>query len=293
MTVSFAVSRLPDGIARAAGRGVGRLFFLLVKRRREIAIGNISDSLPFLERQPGWVSRPARDLARECFQNLGLSLVEDCKIYHGRGAALIDKVEFRGLEHWQKPLARGKGIAFITGHCGNWELLALSFGVRYHNLSVVARRQENRHLNAVLERIRGVYGNELLYREGAVRSMLTTFKKNGIVGLLIDQAVAAEDGVLVNFLGRPAWTTNVLPILARKAAVPLVPAFIHREGNRHVVTFYPEVILPESPDVVRDTQLLSDCIERYVIEHPTEWYWIHKRWKRVPENAGSGVPADA
>ncbi|MBJ6725957.1 lysophospholipid acyltransferase family protein [Geomesophilobacter sediminis] len=293
LSISFAVARLPLGLSRSVGRSMGRLMFRLLKRRREVAIGNIADSLPFLEKQAGWAKRSPEDLARQCFEHLGLSLMEDCRIYHGRGQALIDAVEVNGNEHWQKALERGKGVAFVTGHCGNWELLALSFGARYHNLSVVARRQDNPHLNGVLERIRSGYGNSVIYREGALRAMFSSFKKNGIVGLLIDQAVAPEDGVLVNFLGRPAWTTNFLAQLARKVEVPLIPAFIHRDGERQVITFHPEIILPELADGVRDTQILTNCIERYVIEHPADWYWIHKRWKRVPQQGAPGVAEHA
>lgn len=288
LVVSFAVAWLPERFSRPFGRGLGRLFFLLLKRRRLIAIGNIAESLPFLESQPGWVRRTPEELARECFENLGLSVVEDCKIYHGRGKSLIDRVEFRGTEHWQVALKRGKGMAFITGHCGNWELMALSFGARCRNISVVARRQDNRHLNRVLERIRSGYGNCLIYREGAVRAMYASFRKNGIVGLLMDQAVMPEEGVLVDFLGRPAWTSNVLSTLARKGGVPIVPAFIHREGERHVLTFYPEVVISETADDLQGTRALTACIERYVIEHPGEWYWIHKRWKRVPPQGAPG-----
>lgn len=290
---SRLLSWLPDRAVVDAGKWLGRFFFLLLKRRREIAIRNISESLWYLERQPGWVEVEAQTLARACFENLGRSVVEECRIYHGRGDDLIASVEMRGMEHFEAALARGKGVAFVTGHCGNWELMALSFGVRCQSISVVARRQDNRDLNAVLEKIRSGYGNTIFYREGAVRSMLACFRKNGVVGLLMDQAVMPEDGVLVDFLGRPAWTSNVVALMARKAQVPLVPAFIHREGGRHVMTFSPELTLsPDPGDATEDTQILTRAIECYVIEHPAEWYWIHKRWKRVPDWAARADGGD-
>ena len=288
MAVSRCVAWLPDAVAQAAGKWLGRLFFRLLKRRREIAIQNIAETLPFLERQPGWVPRNARDLARETFENLGRTVVEVCKLYHDRGARLIESVEYRGVEHFEAALARGKGIAMVTGHCGNWELMALSFGLRYHKFTIVAKRQENRYLNGVLEKVRERYGNALIYREGALRSMLTVFKNNGVVGLLIDQAASPKDGVLVDFVGRPAWTNHLLASLARKTGVPLLPVFIHREGDKQVVEIQPMVVLgeqgAESGDV-QDIQLMTKWVEEYVIKHPTEWYWIHQRWKRVPPQA--------
>lgn len=294
LTVSFAVAWLPAWLATPAGRGLGRLCFHLLKRRRTVAIENIEASLPFLERQPGWVPRDARSITLGTFENLGRSLVEDCRIYHGRGRHLIDSVEFRGLEHYWAALAKGKGIACMTAHCGNWDLLALSFGDRIQPVTVVARRQDNPHLNAVLERIRRGYGNEIFYKNTALRAMLAAFKRGGVVGMLIDQAAGSTDGILINFLGRPAWTTRLPAYISRKSATPMLPAFIHREGEKHVLTFYPEYPLSKSPDpeiaAAEDVAGLTAYIERYVVEHPTEWYWIHRRWKGAPATCAGSDP---
>ena len=305
MVLFWVLSRLlawlPDRWADRAGVWLGRLFFFLLKQRRLIAIDNFSKALPFLERQPGWQPRTAQQLARETFENLGRSVVEDFKIYHGRGRHLIDAVELRGLEHFQRAREKKKGVAFITAHCGNWDLLALVFGARVSEISVAARRQDNPHLNRALERIRESYGNRVMYKGSALRNMIAAFKRGEVVGMLIDQAVGAEEGVLVDFLGRPAWATKLPSYLARKGGTPMVPAFIHREGNSHVVTFYPELVTSRAAQqdvaAAEDLRALNSCIERYIIEHPTEWYWIHRRWKKaelpVPEPGGTPGENDA
>ena len=286
VAVSFAVALLPDRMMLPAGRGLGRLFFLLLGRRRQIAIDNITASLPFLESQPGWRGGSARELARETFENFGCCLIELCKIYQGRGRDLLDAVEFRGVENYEAAAAKGKGVAFITAHCGNWELLALSFGARYHDISVVARKQDNPHLNRMIEEIRLTYGNGIIYKDGALRSMFAALKKKEIVGLLVDQAVHPDAGVPVDFLGRPAWAIKFPAMMGRKSGAPLVPGFIHREGTKQVVTLYPEFQLSDAEDpesaVAEDVRGLTRCIEAYIIEHPTQWYWVHRRWKNLP-----------
>ena len=287
VVLSYVIALIPDGTALKIGSGLGRLFFRLLKRRRTIAIDNIAASLGFLQGCEGWLpdSGTPVEIARRTFENLGMSFVEDCKLYHGRGRKIVDGVVFRGLEHYEKALARNKGVAFITGHCGNWELMALSFGARIHDVSVVARRQDNSYLNSVLEKIRIGYGNRVIYKDGALKAMIGEFRKNRIVGMLIDQAVMPTEGVLVSFLGRDCWTTKLPTIISRKTGVPLIPILIHREGTGHVVTIYPEV----QPDVGiegdegarADMAVLSGVIEEYVVHHPDQWYWIHKRWKRA------------
>jgi len=286
LSVSFAVALLPNRLVLHVGRWLGRLFFALLTRRRRVAIDNISASLPFLERQPGWAGGSAESIARETFENLGRSVVEVCKIYHGRGRAIIDAVEFRGLEHYRQVLAKGKGVVVIVAHCGNWELLALAFGARYHHVTSVARRQDNPYLNRVTERMRKVYGNGIVYKEGALRATLTALKRQEMIGMMIDQAVHSSDGVLVDFIGRPAWTTRVPALIARRSGAPFMPAFIHREGEKHIVTIYPEYLPSQSEDpeinAAEDAAGLTRYIENYVIEHPTQWYWVHKRWKHAP-----------
>jgi len=296
LSFSWALAVLPDRAALRVGQGLGRLFFILIKRRRQVAIDNIAASLPFLECQPGWRGGSAESLALETFENLGRCVVEACRIYHGRGRQLIDSVEFRGLEHYRAAMAKGKGLAFITAHCGNWELLALSFGVCYHELSVLARPLDNQYLNKVTERIRKSYGNGVIYRAGALRAMFAAFKRQEIVGMLIDQAVSPDNGVLIDFLGRPAWASRLPALIARKSGAPMVPAFIHREGDAQIVTFYPEYLPSQSEDpavcAAEDAQGLARYLEDYVVRHPAQWYWIHKRWKRAPSSGPvtSGPP---
>jgi len=285
---SFVISLIPNRIAIFLGQMLGRLLFNLLKRRRKIAIDNITATLPFLQGCEGWnpAHGTAQAIARRTFENLGRSLVEDCKIYHGRGSHIISAVQFRGLEHYENALAKNKGIAFITAHCGNWEVMALSFGVRIKELSVVARRQDNAYLNSVLEKIRSGYGNRVIYKHGALKPMIAEFRKNNIVGVLVDQAVMSNEGVLVKFLGRNCWTTKLPTIISRKTGVPLIPAFVHREGDSHVVQFYPEIepdLAQEGDDGVRaDTAALLSVLEDYIVRYPDQWYWIHNRWKRVP-----------
>ncbi|QXE90685.1 lysophospholipid acyltransferase family protein [Geomonas subterranea] len=289
VVISSTIALLPNSVALSAGRLLGRTAFLFFGRRRRIAIANLEASLPFLERQPGWRGGTARELARGVFENLGCCIVEVCKIYRGSGQELIDNVEFRGVEHFDAAFAKGKGLIFITAHSGNWELLALAFGVRRHELSVVARRQDNPHLNRMVERIRKSYGNGLIYKDGALRAMFSALRKREVVGLLIDQAVQSEWGILANFLGRPAWTMRMPSLIARKSGAPLLPAFIHREGNKSVITIHPEYQLSaaEDPEVAaaEDANGLNRYIEEYVVQHPGQWYWVHKRWKNAPPAA--------
>lgn len=280
---------LPASFGYRTGTLVGRFIPVLLPKRRAIAVDNIRQSLPFMIRHPLWNyhSNDPEIIAREMFRNLGLSLVEICRLYHGRGEELFRKIDLRGAENYAAAKARGKGVVFLTGHCGNWELQALAFNSLFSGrMSVVARRQNNPYLDRMVEVMRGRYNNSIIYKQGALKGMLSVLKKNGEVGLLADQAVFPDEGVLIDVLGRKAWASKAPAIIAQKTGAAFLPSFIHREGERFVINIGAAHQFGNdySEEGIRlETQALSRYVEEFVISHPAQWYWVHRRWKRAGE----------
>jgi KDO2-lipid IV(A) lauroyltransferase len=288
-TLMFAL--LPERLARPTGRLIGKVSALIIRKRHHTAIENISQALPVIrDKTDGdFPFQTPEEIADEMFSNLGMSLVETCRLYHGRGEEVIERIEVRGREHLEAARSRGKGVVILTGHCGNWELAALAIARHFNStMSVVARRQNNPWLNRMVEKMRLRYDNMIIYKDNAFRNMLAVIRKNGIIGLLVDQAVFPEEGALVDFLGRKAWASKAPVLLARKSGVAVVPAFIHREVDRHVIDIYPELTFSgEKTDeaLAADVQKYSNVIEGFIIRHPVDWYWVHRRWKRAGEMA--------
>jgi KDO2-lipid IV(A) lauroyltransferase len=133
-----------------------------------------------------------------------------------------------------------------------------------------------------LEKVRRTFGNEVIYKKGAARSILAVLREQGVVGVLMDVSVKPLDGILTDFLGRPAWTGTLPVNICKKTGVPLLPVFIHREGDRHVIDFHPPVVV-EGDNVDMSTRKLSQVIEEYIAQYPDEWLWIYRRWKRAAD----------
>ena len=228
-------------------------------------------------------------MIRENFRNLGRSFIEIIKIYYGTGRTILEKTVIKGMEHFEKARAKGKGVFLITGHCGNWELLAILASYRVAPLSVVVRPLNNPYLNTFLVKARSRFGNRLIDKKGALRAILGTLKDGGFVGILMDQAVLQDEGYVIEFLGRGAWTTKMPALLARKTGAPAVAAFIRRTESGHEITVHPEISLSSNSNqdeaVREDTKRFSSFIEDYIKENPSQWLWMHRRWKRAPEEA--------
>jgi len=283
LTVPFVL--LPLRVATWAGGNLGLVLYHILGKWRFIGYETVAALLPYLQVQNGWDRRltsPER-IIRELFVNMGILVAELSRLYYGLDNSLLKTVEFRGIEHYERAKARGRGILFITGHCGNWELMSLAFGAAYSPVAAVARPMKKGYIDRLLERIRLRHGNSVIYRDQSVREILTRLKANGIVGILIDQVTPPPHGIPADFFGRPAWTT-VMPVkVAMKSKCALLPIFIHREGCRSIVTIHPEVELNEEGSdqerILDGTSRLNRCIEQHILLYPTQWNWLYRRWK--------------
>lgn len=272
--LSMPIAALPYNLAEKAGEFLGLLVYLLWHKRRRIAVENLKGAV---ERNALAVSENPEELVKKNFENLGCSLAEVIKLYYGTGGGIVSRVEVEGMDNYRRAKEKGRGVIFIGGHCGNWELLALTFSAKVDKVGVVARPLDNPYLNGLLERTRQRYGNSVIYKQGALRNMISALKSGGIVAILMDQAVLSDEGVVVDFLGAPAWTTRMPATIAKRTSAAVLPIFIRRTEKGHVISIYPEVELAGND--VKDTRKLSGFIEEYIRENPSEWLWLHRRWK--------------
>ena len=288
--LTWTMAAIPRSLFRTAGSLIGRIMFRLLGRRRDIAIENIRLALPFMKRHPSWTGtfETAEQIALASFINLGISFIEVCRLYHGKGDELIDSMIVNGLDNFRLARKKGPGLICVTGHFGNWELISLSFKKNLgENISGIVRTQDNPYINKIVEKMRMTYGNSVIYTKSALKPMLTLLKNDGIIGMLTDQAASAQNGVLIEFLGRKAWALKAPVVIAHKTGVPVVPAFGYRENDRHVFQIFPEYTLcgdRTEVGIERDIQALSRYLEDFVCAHPADWYWIHRRWKRAGQS---------
>ena len=263
------------------GEFLGVLLFYIWRSRRKIAIENLRKSI---SSHAISISETPEKIIRDNFRNLGRSLSEIIKIYYGAGRKIIESVEFEGAENAHKAKSKGRGILVITAHCGNWEVMATTSAKLLPSYGIV-RQINNPYINKFIERVRQRYGTRVIYKKGALKAVMKVLKNNGCVAILMDQAVLSDEGYVIDFLGRGAWTTRMPALIARKTGAVVLPAFIHRTEKGHKIKIYPAVELSDIADkekaIIEDTKRFSSFIEEYIKEHPSEWLWIHRRWKRV------------
>jgi KDO2-lipid IV(A) lauroyltransferase len=276
LAVSGALGFLPLGAAICAGQMLGVLAYYLWGSRRRIALANVRAAH---ERGALPQGRTAETVVKAHFRHLGRTVAEIVKILHGRGDVIMQGLRLEGEENFQRAFAKGKGVILASAHCGNWELIA-SLTTRLPGVHHgIIRRLNNPYLNRLIMRTRESWGIRIVYKEGALRAFLGALKRGESVGIAIDQGVSPAEGVLIDFLGAPAWTTRSPAALAKRTGAAVVPVFIRNEGAERIVTIHPEVEL--SGDEVEDTRRMSAYVEDFIRRWPEQWLWIHRRWKRT------------
>jgi Kdo2-lipid IVA lauroyltransferase/acyltransferase len=281
---TLPIAIMPYRASLKVGEVLGMALYIFWGSRRKIAVRNLSEAVA---RGALVLQSSPEAVIKQNFRNLGKSFVEVVKVYYGLGDHIVESVEIRGSENFMRAHEKGAGVIIITGHCGNWELNALALSAKLTRINVVAREVDNSYLNRVVERTRKKYGNSVIYKKGALKKILLALKNNEVVGILMDQSVLSSEGVMADFLGKKDYTMKTPAIIARKTGSPVVPLFIRRKKDGHVIEIG-EAVAPDGSEdgdqaVFNDTVRFSGTIEEYIRKNPAEWLWIHRRWKRLAE----------
>ncbi|MEN9799911.1 MAG: hypothetical protein RL653_3608 [Pseudomonadota bacterium] len=283
--VLAVVAGLPLEVASDFGRALGTLAFRLLGKQRRLALEGLRSAFPGMPE----VERGA--LARACFRHLGQSAFE---------LACVKQLERDAARHLEWPaedravlqaaLAEGRGVLFVTGHVGNWELLARTVARSgMVACSTIAKETTDARTTALLERFRGSAGIRTIWRgsDGAARAMLRALRGGELLGLLIDQDTRVQS-VFVPFFGVPASTPRAAADLALRTGAAVVTGYCHRVGEdtRYRVSMRRlQLPLPSGDreaDAVAWTAAMTADIERAIREAPAQWVWMHRRWKTRP-----------
>jgi Kdo2-lipid IVA lauroyltransferase/acyltransferase len=256
---------------------LGLTLYLVDGAHRRIAARNLATAFP--------VRAPAerRAIARAAFAHFGRLLFALLEFGTLSNEQMLARIDFDGEERSRLAYAQGKGVLFVTGHFGYWELQAMVHALEVEPITMLARALDNPYLDQLLERIRQRTGNTVVYRRGTIRRVMRTLQAGHGIAVLIDQHIMSKDAIYVDFFERPAATTSVVAALALRTGAPVIPVFALPLGGGRYRMIYEHPVEPpraDSEDAIRDfTQRCTDVLEMYVRRHPELWLWMHRRWR--------------
>jgi KDO2-lipid IV(A) lauroyltransferase len=284
----------PRRAARALGALIGSIAYHALGRLRRTGLRNLGLAFPEM---------PASErelILRLEYRNLGWLLAEFCQMSTYTLPFASTFIRYEGLEHYLAARARGKGVLVLTGHLGAWELSSFYHSLAGYPMGMVIRRLDNPIVDALVNRIRCRHGNRVLHKDDFARGLIAAMRSGDTVGILMDTNMTPPQGVFVPFFGIPACTASGLARVALKTGAAVLPGFLLWEDSeqQYVLRFYPELALastgdPEA-DTLDNTARLTAVLEDAIRQYPSQWLWMHRRWKTRPPAAlltpRTGVP---
>lgn len=254
------------------------ILFWVLKSRRKLAINNI------LAAYKDFDFKKAKSLAKANFISISQTVAEVLLLINDR--INLDDVMQNGESAVKKVKELTKnnknGIIFVTAHFGNWEFLAHYFATKGFPVSVVGRYGNNSLIeDNITFPFRHKFGNDLIYKDNAMRNMIKLLKNHGNLGILTDQKTG---NFKAEFFGRQCYTTKSVATLFLKFNPMIIPIFAKRIDKTKfeiIVEKFPKIPsnLSKNEAELFITQTCNDIFENIVRSAPEQWFWMHNRWR--------------
>jgi len=274
---------LPLGCNYFLGFVLGTLAYYFILRHRRIALASLGFAFP----DKSLAER--KKIARDFFVFMAQASFE--LLYYLRHPEHLHHVRMEGRKHLDEVLAKGKGVILVTAHIGSFPLLSLKLASEGYPVHFVTRPMRDPRAGDYLHELRTKAGVKTIFsypRRECVNNIIGALRSNEVVILQMDQNFGTG-GVWVKFFGKLA-ATPVGPIsLALRTQAAVVPAYIYRQAKaRHCVRIFAEealtVLADKDETILRNAIHLTRIIEQWIRKHPSQWGWIHKRWKSRPSD---------
>ncbi len=283
-----ALGALPHSTAVTTGRGIGWLAYKLAGGLRRAGRRNLELAFPELP------EHERQRILRGCFATLGRTLGEFSHFNRATPETLRRLIEFdpASLALLQEARQSGRGVIFLTGHLGAWELLSFGWSALEYPLSFLVRPLDNARVDKLVEDIRTRFGNRAVSKKQAARTSIKLLRAGETLGILADLNALPNEGVFVPFFGHLACTTTGVATLALMTDALVFPVCAVWDETKGHYVFQGGPALEfirtgdNQHDIAANTARYAEIWEGYVRRWPEQWMWIHKRWKTRPPQEG-------
>lgn len=263
----FCFRNLSPDAASSLGGFLGRHLGTVMATSRK-ARRNLKESLP------GKTEGEYDAIISGMWDNLGRVFAE----YPHLETISRTRVALKGIENLGTLSENKKPALFFSGHLANWEVSSPVARTRGIDVDLIYRPPNNPWVDRILQEYRSMKGLLQTYPKSktGMRQVMEALKAGRRIGILIDQKY--NQGVEVNFFGRPAMTSPAYIQLAKKFNCPLIPVRIQRTKGCHFIV---EFSSPLDLNADQDTLLARshELLESWIADQPSQWLWLHRRWK--------------
>ncbi|MDX4040237.1 LpxL/LpxP family acyltransferase [Aliarcobacter skirrowii] len=217
------------------------------------------------------------------YKSLCFNMYEHIENQRVNKEILFSKANILNKEIIEKAFKDNRKIIYITAHYGGWEITLPYIAMMFGEIAVVNRRMDNPHIQKKYEIGRSKNRITMLEKKSAAKGMLTAFKENKSIAVVIDQHIGT--GIDIEFLGQKVKATDSTARVALKFDAIIIPIFTVNNGFRDWTIEVQEPIDVKtyefkSEDKIKElTQIQNDIVSNQILKKPDFWLWQHKRFK--------------
>ena len=247
---------------------IGSIFYNYLTIRKKQARTNIKKAFPNLEPDQ------REKILKDTYLNFCHNFVEFVSFPDSYENL---QIEVKGDKTLQSFLEQKKGIVFITGHFGAWEILGQWVAKNVPLFVGVAQKQKNKGAHDFFINQRELAGIKHILRGNSVKLMYEVLSNNGLLGLVSDQD-AKKRGVFVDFFGTPASTPKGAALFHINTKAPILLGVCFKENfQKYHIHF--KAINTKNKNIEQITQGYTKLLELYIKQYPDQYFWFHRRWK--------------
>ncbi len=267
------------------GKLLGNLMQLMMSRRSQIALENTALAFPQMTKNE------RKLFVRKHFEHQGQLIVEVLDSLRWRRAEFEKRIKVTGSEILHQLQNEGKGGVILFGHLGNFELAILGIGLTGIKYDVIVKGFTSRQFWSFMTWHRSRTGARIRSESVPMNELWKAFSDGRFVVFVLDQFMGPPIGIPVKFFGQTAGTAAGLALITEKSPVPVIPMRSFRDQNGNLeIQFEPPLVTESlsegrSARLYEKTQAYNDVLESLIRENPTQWTWLHRRWKEF-----KGVP---
>ena len=231
---------------------------------------------------PSWSDKKIENILKKNYQFFCYNLIQF--IAFPKSWENIN-IAVSGKEILDSYLERKKGVIFISGHFGAWEILGKWVAEYVDLFTGVAQIQKNKGAHRFFIEQRELPGTKHIFKKEPLEKMYNILSKNGILGLVSDQD-AKQKGVFVKFFNKLASTPKGAAMFHLNSEAPLLFGICIRKSlQNYEIQFSP--IDTSKKSLKHITQSYTSLLESYIKQYPEQYFWFHRRWKTTLKTRGN------
>ena len=244
------------------------IIYFLFPIRKKVALKNLNIAFP------KWSEKKRKGTIFKCYKFFIHNLIEFLTFpYSWQNIEIV----VNGESTVKESLKLNKGVIFVTGHLGSWEIMGSWIGRNFPKFTGVAIKQKNLGAHQFFIEQRELAGTKHIFKKESIKKMYKVLSSNGILGLVSDQD-AKKNGIFVDFFNKPASTPKGAALFNKNTNAPIIISICNQiHYNKYYITFYP---LKEDYKTIKSiTQGYTSILQNNIEKFPEQYFWFHKRWK--------------